>query len=84
MKIVLMLSTHITLPLSKECVVEGRVLEESTVKDIHALLMENILVGGDLKPFAEMVAELEETRLDEYLAIISEQVTEDHSPTQAM
>lgn len=36
-------------------------------------------VGGDLKPFADMIADLEETRLDEYLAIISEQAAEDDS-----
>ncbi len=41
-------------------------------------------VGGALKPFADMVAELEEKRLDEYLAIINEQVMEDDSPTQTM
>lgn len=34
--------------------------------------LEAYAVGWDLKPFAEMIAELEETRLDEYLAIISE------------
>ncbi len=46
--------------------------------------LEAYAVGGDLKPFAEMVAGLEETRLDEYLAIISEQIREDNSPTQMM
>ena len=30
----------------KKCVAEGRPLDEPTAKDIHALLMENILVGG--------------------------------------
>lgn len=30
----------------KQCVAEGRPLDEPTVKDIHALLMENILTGG--------------------------------------
>lgn len=30
----------------KKCVAEGRPLDEPTVKDIHALLMENIFVGG--------------------------------------
>ena len=30
----------------KKCVTEGRPLDESIAKDIHALLMENILVGG--------------------------------------
>lgn len=44
--------------------------------------LEAYAVGEDLKPFADMVAELEERRLDEYLAIVSEQVTEDSFPTQ--
>lgn len=30
----------------KKCVAEGRHLDETTAKDIHALLMENILIGG--------------------------------------
>ncbi len=30
----------------KDCIEEGRSLDEKIVKDIHALLMENILVGG--------------------------------------
>lgn len=30
----------------QKCVVDGRPLDESIVKDIHALLMENILLGG--------------------------------------
>ena len=30
----------------KKCVSEGKVLDENIIKDIHALLMENILVGG--------------------------------------
>lgn len=30
----------------KQCVAEGRPLDEPTVKDIHALLMENIFTGG--------------------------------------
>lgn len=30
----------------KKCVTEGKPLDESIAKDIHALLMENILVGG--------------------------------------
>lgn len=36
--------------------------------------LEAYAVGGDLKPFADMIAELEEKRLDEYLSIISEPV----------
>lgn len=30
----------------QKCIAEGRKLDESTVKEIHSLLMENILVGG--------------------------------------
>ncbi len=30
----------------QKCVAQGKPLDENTVKDIHALLMENILVGG--------------------------------------
>lgn len=30
----------------KDCIVQGLLLEEKRIKDIHALLMENILVGG--------------------------------------
>lgn len=30
----------------KKCVAQGKKLDEAAVKDIHALLMENILVGG--------------------------------------
>ncbi len=30
----------------KKCVAEGKTLDENIVKDIHALLMENILTGG--------------------------------------
>ena len=32
----------------KDCIRQGIVLDEKVVKDIHALLMENILVGGHL------------------------------------
>lgn len=31
---------------TKKCVAEGKLLDEPTAKEIHALLMENILVGG--------------------------------------
>lgn len=30
----------------KRCILDGKLLDEKTVKDIHALLMENILTGG--------------------------------------
>lgn len=35
--------------------------------------LEAYAVEGDLKPFANMIAELEEQRLDEYLGIAQEQ-----------
>lgn len=112
----------------KKCVAEGKALDEKIIKNIHALLLENILTGeiyrnvevritgamhkppvptkmyeqvknfyadmqyaakenrleyfealetyameGGLKPFANMIAELEEQRLDEYLGITQEQ-----------
>ena len=34
--------------------------------------LEAYAVGGDLSPFSEMIAVLEEARLDEYLSIASE------------
>lgn len=112
----------------KKCVAEGKALDEKIIKNIHALLLENILTGeiyrnvevritgamhkppvptkmyeqvknfyadmqyaakenrleyfealetyameGGLKSFANMIAELEEQRLDEYLGITQEQ-----------
>ena len=145
----------------KQCVAEGKPLNENIVKDIHALLMENILpggiyrnvevrisgaqhkppvpsemyrqvkefyatlpyrdgmnaielaawlmaagflpvsiakenrlsyfealeayaVGGDLKPFAEMIASLEEQRLEEYLGIMQEPAQENNDPELTM
>lgn len=35
-----------TFAYVQKCVAEGKPLDESAVKDIHALLMENILLGG--------------------------------------
>lgn len=46
--------------------------------------LETYAVGGDLNPFAEMVAGLEETRLDEYLSITQEQLSEENAPTQTL
>lgn len=46
--------------------------------------LEAYAVGGDLAPFAEMVADLEETRLDEYLAIGQEPDQEEDAPIQTM
>lgn len=81
------------------CISQGKLLNETITKDVHALLMENILPGGiyrttkvrissakeirleyfealeayavdgDLQPFTDMIAALEEERLDEYLNI---------------
>ena len=30
----------------KKCIAEGKILDEPIVKDIHAILTENIIVGG--------------------------------------
>lgn len=30
----------------KDCIVKGKILDEKIIKDIHALLMENIIIGG--------------------------------------
>ena len=38
--------------------------------------LEAYAVGGDLKPFAEMIASLEEQRLEEYLTIVPVQTPE--------
>ena len=35
-------------------------------------VLEDYAVNGNLQPFAEMIAELEEERLDEYLGIVQE------------
>ena len=40
--------------------------------------------GGDLKPFAEMIASLEEQRLEEYLGIMQEPAQENNDPELTM
>lgn len=42
--------------------------------------LEAYAVGGDLKPFAEMIASLEEQRLEEYLGIMQEPAQENNDP----
>ena len=58
------------------------VAKEDRLEYFEAL--EAYAVGGDLIPFAEMVAALEETRLDEYLAMGQEPDIEEDSPMQTM
>lgn len=49
------------------------IAKENRLEYFEAL--EAYAVSGDLKPFADMIASLEENRLNEYLGIISERVT---------
>lgn len=53
------------------------VAKENRLEYFEAL--ESYAVDNDLKPFIEMLAELEETRLDEYLGI--EQTQQPSGPT---
>ena len=46
--------------------------------------LEAYAVGGDLKPFAEMIASLEEQRLEEYLGIMQEPAQEINDPELTM
>ncbi len=46
--------------------------------------LEAYAVEGNLGAFAEMIAGLEENRLDEYLALIGDQTAEEASPTQTI
>ena len=46
--------------------------------------LEAYAVGGDLKPFAEMIASLEEQRLEEYLGIMQEPAQENNDPELTM
>ena len=55
------------------------IAKENRLEYFEAL--EQYAVNGNLTPFADMVAELEEGRLDEYLSILPEQGS---SPTQNM
>ena len=46
--------------------------------------LEDYAVQGNLNPFAEMIAALEEQRLDEYLGIVAEQQPEESGPAMTM
>ena len=46
--------------------------------------LEAYAVDGDLTPFAEMIAELEKQRLEEYIAISEEQVLDGNGQEQMM
>ena len=46
--------------------------------------LEAYAVSGDLAPFAEMIAGLEHQRLEEYISIAEEQMSEDGSPKMTM
>ena len=46
--------------------------------------LEAYAVGGDLNPFAEMIASLEEQRLEEYLGIMQEPAQENNDPELTM
>lgn len=43
-------------------------------------VLETYTVNGDIAPFAEMIAELEKHRLEEYVSMAEEQIPEDGSP----
>lgn len=58
------------------------IAKENRLEYFEAL--ETYAVDGDLTPFAEMIAELEKQRLEEYIAISKEQTIEDNSPKQTM
>ena len=45
--------------------------------------LEAYAVNGDLQPFADMIAELEEQRLGEYLSIAQEQI-QDNGPAMTL
>lgn len=46
--------------------------------------LEAYAVNGDIAPFAEMIAELEKQRLEEYVSMAEEQMPEDGSPKLTM
>lgn len=58
------------------------IAKENRLEYFEAL--ESYAVNGDLTPFAEMIAELEKQRLEEYIAISEEQALEENSPKQTM
>lgn len=51
------------------------IAKENRLEYFEAL--ETYVMEGDLKPFANMIAELEEQRLDEYLGITQEQTEQE-------
>lgn len=53
------------------------IAKESRLEYFDAL--EAYAMAGDLIPFTEMIAELEEARLDEYLSINQEQASSMHT-----
>lgn len=58
------------------------VAKENRLEYFEAL--EAYAVDGDLKPFAEMIASLEEQRLDEYLGIAQQEISEESGPSITM
>ena len=58
------------------------IAKENRLEYFEAL--ETYAMEGDLKPFANMIAELEEQRLDEYLGIMGEQAEQEDGPIMNM
>lgn len=58
------------------------IAKENRLEYFEAL--EAYAVDGDLTTFAEMIAELEKQRLEEYIAISEEQAMEENNPKQTM
>lgn len=58
------------------------IAKENRLEYFEAL--EAYAVDGDLESFADMVAELEEQRLDEYLGIAQEQAEQEDGPIMNM
>lgn len=58
------------------------IAKENRLEYFEAL--EAYAVGGDINPFAEMIASLEEQRLDEYLGIGQEQTGQEDGPMMIM
>ena len=61
----------------KKCIAEGKILDEPIVKDIHAILTENIIVGGIYRnqevriSWEWPVSIAKENRLDYYNALVT-------------
>lgn len=58
------------------------IAKENRLEYFEAL--EAYVVEGDLKPFADMIAPLEEQRLDEYLGIAQQEIPEESGPAMTM